>query len=117
MTELEKKVEEFIIRRYKLDECYIEDNEETREYMRMDVHTQYEEEYQLYLAGAIENGIAWHDLRKNPEDLPKEDKDFLIYSAEFGYEIRKYFTDTKGFSCRPSKMVFAWCEIPQFKGV
>ena len=47
--ELKQKAENFIIDRYKLNECYREDNAETREYMRMDVHSQYEEEYQLYL--------------------------------------------------------------------
>ena len=46
--------ENFIIDRYKLNECYREDNKETRGYMQMDVHSQYEEEYQLYLAGATE---------------------------------------------------------------
>lgn len=52
--ELKQKAENYIIDRYKLNECYREDNEETCEYMRMDVHSQYEEEYQLYLAGATE---------------------------------------------------------------
>jgi hypothetical protein len=47
--ELKQEAEKFIIDRYKLNECYREDNAETREYMRMDVHSQYEEEYQLYL--------------------------------------------------------------------
>lgn len=47
--ELQKKAEDFIIERYKIAKCYREDNAETREYMRMDVHSQYEEEYQLYL--------------------------------------------------------------------
>ena len=26
---------------------------------------------QSYIAGATENGIQWHDLRKDPNDLPK----------------------------------------------
>lgn len=47
--ELKQKAEDFIIDRYKIAECYREDNAETREYMRMDVHSLYEEEYQLYL--------------------------------------------------------------------
>ena len=47
--ELQKEAEDFIIDRYKIAECYREDNAETREYMRIDVHSQYEEEYQLYL--------------------------------------------------------------------
>ena len=52
--ELKQKAENFIIDRYKLNECYREDNEETRGYMRMDVHYQYKEEYQLYIAVATE---------------------------------------------------------------
>lgn len=52
--ELKQRAENFIIDRYKLNECYREDTEETRGYMRNDVHSQYEEEYQLYLAGATE---------------------------------------------------------------
>ena len=47
--ELKQKAEDFIIDRYKIAERYREDNVETREYMRMDVHYQYEREYQLYL--------------------------------------------------------------------
>ena len=47
--ELKQKAENFIINRYKLNECFREDNVETREYMRIDVHSQYEDEYQLYL--------------------------------------------------------------------
>ena len=68
-----------------------------------------------YIAGATENGIQWHDLRKNPNDLPKDDRDYLVFTEECGVEIRNYFTDTKGFSCRPSRMVLAWCEIPKFE--
>lgn len=52
--ELKQKAENYIIDRYKINECYREDNEETREYMKMDVHSQYEEQYQLYLAGLHE---------------------------------------------------------------
>ena len=26
-----------------------------------------------YIAGATENGIVLHDLRKNPDDLPRQD--------------------------------------------
>ena len=29
-----------------------------------------------YIAGAIENGIQWHDLRKDPTDLPKAIRQF-----------------------------------------
>lgn len=59
--------------------------------------------------------LKWHDLRKDPNDLPEDDRDYLVFTEEFGVEIRNYFTDTKGFSCRPSRMVLAWCEIPKFE--
>jgi len=51
MLDEEKKAEEYIISKYKLNELYLEDNEETRPYMHVDVHEMYEEEYQAYLAG------------------------------------------------------------------
>lgn len=63
--ELKQKAENFIIDRYKLNECYREDNAETREYMRMDVHSQYEEEYQLYLD-------ATKELQKENEKLKEK---------------------------------------------
>lgn len=65
--ELEKEAENFIIDRYKLNECYREDNAETREYMRMDVHFQYEEEYQLYLD-------ATKELQKENAELKEKNK-------------------------------------------
>ena len=68
----------------------------------------------MYMQGAIENGIHWHDLRKDPNDLPTEEKEFLVYTKEWGIEIRGYFADDKYFSCRRN-IVIAWCEIPQFK--
>ena len=50
----EEKAEEYIINKYKLNKCYIEDTEETRVYMHNDVHSEYEEEYQIYLDGLAE---------------------------------------------------------------
>lgn len=69
--ELKQKAEDFIIDRYKIAECYREDNAETREYMRNDVHSQYEEEYQLYFAGATE---ATKELETQIEKM-KQDLD------------------------------------------
>lgn len=50
----EEKAEEYIINKYKLNKCYIVDTEETRVYMHNDVHSEYEEEYQIYLDGLAE---------------------------------------------------------------
>lgn len=49
-----QKAEEYIINKYKLNKCYIVDTEETRVYMHNDVHSEYEEEYQIYLDGLTE---------------------------------------------------------------
>ena len=116
--ELKQKAENFIIDRYKLNECYREDNEETREYMRMDVHSQYEEEYQLYFAGLHEGQPKWHDLRKDPNDLPKENELYLVFGytnkREKFYEL-DVFDPKEGEFLGCGEYVYAWCEIPTFK--
>ena len=72
---------------------------------------------EAYLAGAKENGIVWHDLRKDPNDLPKDkhnvwckcldecgegwyDKDTNIWTLIYrGYHVH---------------CIEAWCELPTF---
>lgn len=72
-----------------------------------------------YIAGAIENCIKWHDLRKVPNDLPKEirngrskvvlgDNGELIY---FNHKTNWW----KDYSDHERYPPVAWCEIPQFK--
>ena len=69
-----------------------------------------------------ENGIVWHDLREDPNDLPKgqinrylfgyvknygRKKPMLIsYNGKWFYDVNTYNKEVK---------VIAWCEIPQFK--
>lgn len=61
-----QKAEEFIIKKYKINEWYREDTEETRVYMSNDVHDEYEEEYKLFLAGLEEGG---KELEKKNAEL------------------------------------------------
>lgn len=83
--ELQKKAEDFIIDRYKIAECYREDNAETREYMRIDVHSQYEEEYQLYLdvIKEFENRIEGYKnqifYKEKALDKVKRDRDRIVH--------------------------------------
>ena len=80
---------------------------------------------EAYIAGATENGIQWHDLLKNPNDLPKESCSVLV---TYNYDDRTYtdnYINNKekniiGWEseyedpyCSPR--VIAWAEKPQFK--
>lgn len=69
---------------------------------------------QAYTAGATENGIQWHDLRKDPNDLPKKNKSYWVYIDCHGNKIYRSIVwqgHWLGWDCIP----LAWCEEPQFK--
>lgn len=64
----------------------------------------------------IEAGkLKWHDLRKNPKDLPKENGKYIIHIK---VTERMSITDTcdffDGYFGRYINPV-AWCELPIFK--
>ena len=71
-----------------------------------------------YIAGATENGVQWHDLRKDPNDLPKENELYLVFGytnkREKFYEL-DVFDPKEGEFLGCGEYVYAWCEIPQFK--
>lgn len=79
--------------------------------------------YFAYLAGAKENGVVWHDLRKDPNDLPKENGTVLvrlekpIMKFSYFYHSEKMFSVwNKEYECNVHlHNVIAWCEIPLFK--
>ena len=78
-----------------------------------------------YIAGAKENGIALHDLRKAPNDLPKDDENFICM-LEDGHKLECYYDPTTKkwydnffhhdieYGYYQSKVI-AWCKMPQFK--
>lgn len=72
----------------------------------------------MYMQGAIENSIQWHDLRKDPNDLPKENELYLVFGytnkREKFYELDVFDPKEEEFlGC--GEYVYAWCEIPLFK--
>ena len=81
-----------------------------------------------YLAGAKENGVIWHDLRKDRRDLPKENMEVITVGKTPKGALRKkvafYFKNTKLFclwnkeyNCYTQlRNIIAWHEEPQFKG-
>lgn len=66
----------------------------------------------------------WHDLRKNPNDLPKETGEYFTNIGLLYYDklCDRYFWHT--ISCEAcdysdeveENEVIAWCEIPKLKG-
>ena len=77
--------------------------------------------YKAYLAGAKENGNQLHDLRKDPNDLPKDNDEKLCfyekgkvvarYDSEFGC-WETYFNNLE--TVIPLSVIIAWCETPTF---
>lgn len=70
---------------------------------------------QAYITGAKENSVVWHDLRKNPNDLPSSDRWVLIQEG-----TRAYYDAASNSWCDDSNdillfLIIAWCEIPTFE--
>ena len=75
--------------------------------------------YEGFLAGLKAGRPQWHDLRKDPNDLPKEDRYYLIYTVLGNYYVSKHHHNTNYWIGIQNqfvsiKQVIAWCEIPTF---
>ena len=75
-----------------------------------------------YKLGATENGIQWHDLRKDPNDLPKVTKEYVTNIGVITFDKLKDrhlwttpLCDACDYYDEVTDEVIAWCEIPQFK--
>ena len=66
----------------------------------------------MYIAGVNENGVQWHDLRKDPNDLPQKYIPVLNQDGEHRIYDGSYWRD---YDDVIYTNVIAWCEIPQFK--
>jgi hypothetical protein len=76
-----------------------------------------------YRKAEKEIGVVWHDLRKNPNDLPPR-KGLETYSSRvitdkgYGmYNFRKcrWYVDDPDCGFMAHTEVVAWCDIPRFK--
>ena len=76
-----------------------------------------------YIDGAQENGVVWHDLRKNPKDLPDTSREVLcclehgLRAGRTKYYIQGCYHNNWRLSFFGSCIegldeVIAWCEIP-----
>ena len=78
--------------------------------------------YFAFLAGLKAGRPQWHDLRKDPNDLPKDNDEKLCfygkgkvvarYDSEYGC-WDTYFNNLE--TVIPSSVIIAWCELPTFK--
>lgn len=65
--------------------------------------------------------VVWHDLRKNPNDLPKRDGEYLtnigvlVFDNSFGNSWQTLLCEACDFYEEVSDEVIAWCEIPKFE--
>ena len=62
----------------------------------------------------------WHDLMKNPKDLPKNENNLMVAAKRRGtifYFVGYYFLDRfnlKGYY-KSSDNIIGWADIPKFK--
>ena len=76
-----------------------------------------------YMQGAERYKMKWHDLRKNPDDLPKESGYYIVSRYSNYLRIKRhsqtlYFIKGKrnGWNTKMDKtQIIAWCEIPKFE--
>lgn len=77
---------------------------------------------QAHLDGLAEGRKEkWHDLRKDPNDLPKESGDYwckLKEQRRYAFEV--YYKDSlfyKSKSRWEELGIIAWCELPEFEEI
>lgn len=76
---------------------------------------------QSWIDGAkwgMEHAIEWHDLRKNPDDLPSHSGLYCAQNGEvreFDKEEKSWFTVHFEPCMNCTEETFLWCELPQFK--
>ena len=63
--------------------------------------------------------LIWHDIRKNPDDLPPEDKYVLNQDGETVRLVDKdenlwYYCGAPDEECYEGAEVLLWCYIPTF---
>lgn len=75
------------------------------------MHSCYEDGYNNgFSNGLAEGKPKWHDLRKDPNDLPKENGIYWCKWEDGSYSTEHYFQDY-GFG----DYVIIWCELPKFE--
>lgn len=78
---------------------------------------------QAFLAGLKAGRPKWHDLRKDPNDLPKRNNELTDRSdvtitdkgiAHYNFRKQKWYVHNFECDMSFSEGVIAWCEIPKY---
>ena len=69
---------------------------------------------QAHLAGLKAGRPKWHDLRKDPNDLPKVNQKVLLQIKDEGRPIIDFYTRYGVWNFANEYEAIAWCEIPKF---
>ena len=77
-------------------------------------------EYLSYYLDGLEEGRKekWHDLRVNPNDLPKHSGLYCVQCGEvreYVKEERSWFTVHFEPCMNRTEDTYLWCEIPKYK--
>lgn len=112
IEKLEKKAEEYV----KRNVCENCNKCQSYGYIGCDI---YKYSKNSYIAGAKENGVIWHDLRKNPNDLPEasifnevlNENGIKVFYDDINKVWNMFFNNYIVRANTPK----LWCEIPKFK--
>lgn len=108
----EEKAEELTTKQFDLD------TDKVRYFCNL-YKNDYHEVHTFYngvLKGIAEGKPKWHDLRKNPDDLPTESKEYWCKLKSGHYDFRIYYIDSLFYKSHWEELgIIAWCELPKFK--
>ena len=121
---LEEKAEQYVIKNV----CENCNHCQSKGYIGCDT---YRFAKKTYIDSVKENGIQWHDLRKNPNDLPDTDREVIIQYEDEDSEVDVYIRDDEYVGWKslrwdieyyqrkgepiPDFDIIMWCEKPQYK--
>lgn len=69
---------------------------------------------EAFLAGLEAGRPKWHDLRKDPNDLPKVNQKVLLQIKDEGRPIIDFYTRYGVWNFTNEYEAIAWCEIPKY---
>lgn len=67
-----------------------------------------------FIAGLEAGRPKWHDLRKDPNDLPKVNQKVLLQIKDEGRPIIDFYTRYGVWNFTNEYEAIAWCEIPKY---